>query len=822
MILKIDKNKIMSAFIVFLLAYSCCAWSNILPDTCAPSTWSVNKPVYALCPSGNIMYLGGMFTKIGRDTGNWAIFNSRTGGTERFFEFRGEEAFSVYSDQKGGWFIADHQIWHLFPSGQKDTAWNPCIDSRRINALIVKGSTLFAGGEALKNYKTNKMYGGFVAIDLETGAIDSVRSARVNGVLYSLSANGSVLYAGGAFDSVGGEKKYNLVAFDVATGKILPWNPNPNPTGYVYSVFAQAKVVYAGGAFVTVGGQGGPFFAALDSSTGSALPLNANPDRTVKAIAAVGNRVFVGGDFKAIGGQARSNIACLDASTGAALSWAPGADGAVTSLLLKGNSLFAVGKFKTVGGRARNNLAALDVESGSALAWDPCVDSTVNAIALDDSSVFAVGGFQFIGVNYRNGLAAIDVRNGRATSWAPKINGTIGIRAIAVKGTIVYAGGSFDTANGQIRKGIAAFDAATGAVTSWNPALARIGDYPPAVLSIAISGDKIYMGGYFDSASGLPRLNLVSADASSGAVSAWNPGLDSGSSNVEALAIENNRLYVGGYFDTIQHLVRHGIAAFDIQSGNLDSWSPALAKGGSLGYGRSGVLIKSIVPYGNTVFVGGTFDSADGTYIKNVACLDSASGKALSWSRWTSESDEVYIGALALKDTVLYAGGYSHYLNSFSTSIGRLPMWGGVRFEMFDGPSVNALAFCGNALYVGGGFNQIDVSHGNYWTYQTRMFFARYGEYSSLVQTRRINRAVASLENVLLRGSKIYYNLSRPEHVRLSVYSVNGRRTTLENGMLPAGWYSSDLADRRLPNGLYIVRFEAGSAKATRSFTVVK
>jgi hypothetical protein len=52
-------------------------------------------------------------------------------------------------------------------------------------------------------------------------------------------------------------------------------------------------------------------------------------------------------------------------------------------------------------------------------------------------------------------------------SWDPNADNTV--LSLAVSGSTVYVGGAFSSIGGQTRNRIAALDASTGAAMSWNP-----------------------------------------------------------------------------------------------------------------------------------------------------------------------------------------------------------------------------------------------------------------------------------------------------------------------------------------------------------------
>ncbi len=802
---------------VLFLTSARSGFSQILPDTCAPSTWSVNNSVWAICPHGDIVYIGGEFTKVGRYTWNWGVFDNTTGALENYCEDElGREPTTVCQDGKGGWYAGNGLITHVTSNGVIDTAWKSEAYSYCIYVLAANGTKIFAAGERFISAPAGRQFGSIVAIDAATGKVDTSWAAKINGKVFSLIIKGSILYAGGSFDSVEGKKQYNIAAFDAATGKALPWNPAPNPAGYVYAVASEGGMVYAGGVFITIGGQGGPFFAALDSATGNALPFDAKADGSVKAIAIKGSSLFVGGEFTKIGNRNRNHIACLDAATGNATSWDPNADSMVSSIAIKGAAVFAVGKFKYMGGQARNSIAALTAETGNVLSWNPMLDSTVNAISIDGSRIFIGGKFNFIDVKYQRNIAAISLKTGKALSWNSSIKGGK-VRAILADGNTVYVGGEFDTAGGQVRKGVAAFDAVTGAVTAFNPALACSSGRKPLVASLLLNGATLYIGGQFDTVYGQKRTGFAAINTISNTVSEWNMELSGRAAVVFALALEKNKLYIGGVFDTTQGFARNGLAALDASTGKISSWCPRLRWSENI----NSAFIYSIIPYRDAVFAGGAFDSADNLKRKNIVCLDSSSGNATPWNSLAISPSHVH--AMALADTILvFSGYYDASLNFLSALSGNQVRWWNV--SLWDGElnsAVYALATSGNALYAGGSFKRIRLNMGSTVTVQVRSCFARYGEHSAFVAGKPAGNPPPSPRGISLNGNKIAFSLAKPEQVRLAVFNMSGKRIFFTQGVHSAGCRSLDIGITFLPSGVYILKLDVGPTRLTRRISVV-
>src|SRR5205823_4352346 len=105
----------------------------------------------------------------------------------------------------------------------------------------------------------------------------------------------------------------NLGAVSTTGTVSATWNPGA--TGGAVNTFAvDGSTVYVGGAFTTVGGAARAGLAAVDTS-GSLTSWN--PGATggaVNSLAVLGSTIYVGGSFTNLGGGARTGLGAVDTS----------------------------------------------------------------------------------------------------------------------------------------------------------------------------------------------------------------------------------------------------------------------------------------------------------------------------------------------------------------------------------------------------------------------------------------------------------------------------------------------------------------------------
>ena len=192
-------------------------------------------------------------------------------------------------------------------------------------------------------------------------------------------------------------------------------------------------------------------------------------------------------------------------------------------------------------------------------------------LAVDDSTIYVGGYF---------GAAAFDISTGLRLPWHPGVRGEVccydpgsGVWAIVPDGDVVYLGGAFARVGRTARPFAAKVTAETGRVLAW--------DTRPngPVLGIGRIGGDILLAGGLTSVNVEPRFGLMAIDGPSGQLLPWTPrfsGRYGPGSGANALAISASRLFVGGNFKAVNGRPRKGFAAFDLTSGVLAEWSPAL------------------------------------------------------------------------------------------------------------------------------------------------------------------------------------------------------------------------------------------------------
>ena len=179
-------------------------------------------------------------------------------------------------------------------------------------ATAVIGDTVYAGG----NFSQVRNQGGtqtlaranLAAFDRTTGAVRTTFAADTNGIVRALTTDGTRLFVGGSFTTIGGQSRSRLAALDPTTGAVNAGFV-ANTTSHVYALARSGPRLYVGGAFSTVNNVTRTKLAAVSTASGAVVAGFApSVNATVTALVASpdGTTVFAGGEFTSIGGVAQS------------------------------------------------------------------------------------------------------------------------------------------------------------------------------------------------------------------------------------------------------------------------------------------------------------------------------------------------------------------------------------------------------------------------------------------------------------------------------------------------------------------------------------
>ncbi|MEO8638240.1 MAG: peptidoglycan-binding protein [Candidatus Taylorbacteria bacterium] len=645
------------------------------PDSNIPI---INGVVNAVVANSSGTYIGGGFTHVGGTfVGNGVPIVTSTGLPVSTFPKANNSISAVISDRNGGWYI---------------------------------GGNFTQVGTETRNR---------LAHILSDGTVDPNFNPNMSSIVYSLalSPDGTKLYAGGLFTTVGGAPYNRLVAINTADGTaISTFNPDVNTSQVkALALSGDGTKLYVGGEFTTVGGAPYNRLAAINTSDGTAITtFNPNMGSAFFGVSALalspdGGTLYAGGTFTTVGGAPYNSLAAINTSNGSAIStFNPNMGGTffgVSVLALSGDgaTLYAGGDFTTVGGTPYNRLVAINTADGIAIStFNPDMGGSVSALALspDGATLYTGGFFTTVGGLPHNRLVAINTSNGSAIStFNPNMNQYVGTLALSSDGGTLYAGGGF-TIFGDIARNNLAHILPDGTVDpNFNPNMGS------TVLALALSEDgaTLYAGGDFLTVGGAPYNRLSAINTSNGsAISTFNPNM---SSTVRALALspDGTKLYTGGDFTTVGGAPYNFLVAINTADGIATSFNPNMG---------SAVRALALSGDGTKLYAGGGFTTVGGAPYNRLVAINTSDGIATSFN----PNMNGFVLALALSGdgTKLYAGGiFTTVGGAPYNNLAAINTADGSAISTFINPDINnflwvlALSGDGATLYAGGTFTTV-------------------------------------------------------------------------------------------------------------------
>jgi hypothetical protein len=672
-----------------------------------------NGPVKAVAADGaGNVYIAGNFTFVGNTAANriakwngssWSALGSGLDGTDNLYK----PEVSVYALAVSGSDVYVGGFFDVAGGGPANyiAKWNGStwtnlgsgmVNNPIVYALAVSGGDLYAGGQfttAGGTQATNiAKWDGTTWTNLGSGI-------GAGADVYALAVSGSNVYAGGYFTTADGSSANYIAKWDGSSWSALGSGMNSQ----VQALAVLGGNLYAGGYFTTAGGNPANYVAKWDGLGWTGLDTGLSG--AVYALSVSGSDLYAGGNFTNAGGSTANYIAKWNGSTWTNLG--SGVNSNVSTLAVSGNNLYAGGAFTTAGGGVAQSIAKWDGSSwmlprSGMLA----MSGAVSGLAVSGNDVYAGGSFRAAGESNANLIAKWD-----GSSWSPLgsgMNGSPGhilyanlspyLSALAASGANIYAGGYFTNAGGIVANYIAKWDGSGWSAlgSGMDGGLYVFGDfYPPYVSALAVSGNDVYAGGWFMTAGGTQVNNVAKWNGRTW--SALGLGIGSGQfgdhSEVFALAVSGNDLYVAGNFTTAG-----GTQATNIAKWDGSSWS-------ALGPGVSS-SVHALAVLGSDLYVGGNFTNAGGVTANYVAKWNGSNWSALG-SGMSGPPQGPYPGvfALAVSGGDLYVGG--NFTNAGGNTANYIAKWDGANWTMLGSginSQVQALAVQGSDLYVGGTF----------------------------------------------------------------------------------------------------------------------
>ena len=467
------------------------------------------------------------------------------------------------------------------------------------------------------------------------------------------------------------------------------------------------------------GKDGEPLFVqASDVKSASSVPSRLWSDgafafpgcnRSVFALHAVAGELFIGGDFSLCGNANAVGVARFDPATGTFSALGSGTDRPVLALAAIGTDLYVGGRFNRAGASPATRIAVYDTTQSGDAGWSDLgsgVNSDVDALAVVDDALFVGGNFSEAGGAPAANIARYDPATGGDAGWSALGSGTDNrVYALAAIGSALYVGGTFGQAGGVAAARIAVYDTDQGGDAGWSALGSGVSE---RVFALAAIGTELYVGGRFTQAGGAPANRIARYDTSQAGDAGWS-ALGSGTNtDPVALAAIGTDLYVAGSFRIAGELDANRVAVYDTTQVGDAGWA-ALGSGTAANRGP----VNALAALGDVLYVGGgSWDSAGGRPAQNIAAYDTTETGDAGW-RGLASGINGEVNALAIRGNELFVGG--SFTIAGDVLANNVAAWDmtqpdGTGWRALGGGTdraVDALAFIGSDLYVGGRFLRV-------------------------------------------------------------------------------------------------------------------
>ncbi|WP_234572521.1 T9SS type A sorting domain-containing protein [Rhodohalobacter sp. 614A] len=393
----------------------------------------------------------------------------------------------------------------------------------------------------------------------------------------------------------------------------------------------------------------------------------------------------------------------------------PGADGEVLAMFIHDDFLYVAGRFMNIANVTGTNLARYHITNKTWRTMGFGHSGYVKSLLVANDFLYVGGRFTYAGGNPANGIARYNLKedNGRA-SWSALGSGLVhnnpnnsyeylDVNTLLVYENILFVGGKFTNAGGIEANSIARYDlsndngdASWGTlgdgvyINSWSQSWSE-------VHALAVFENYLFVGGNFENAgensiNGFARYNLNDDNGNS----SWSsPETNKRVGIVYDILIKDHDMYIAAW-NSNSHLLR-----YDINTGQV----------GILGESSDGI-ISDLTIIGDYIYAGGSFNNIGGLNTSNMARYNYVENRREE--SWESLDDiDGPIQALVSSENSLFIGGnFKRVDSAFSENIAYANVNNGnLSWKSFGGTGLNgeveALLVHENILYVGGHFSRV-------------------------------------------------------------------------------------------------------------------
>ena len=359
----------------------------------------------------------------------------------------------------------------------------------------------------------------------------------------------------------------------------------------------------------------------------------------VYAVYKKGSSYYIGGDFNYVGLNTGYGAFTQTTNDYPNMNF-PQFNGQVYSLIPDGNGgWYAGGYFTVAGGVSKSYLAHINPNNTIDASFNANCNSAVRTIVKVGNRLYIGGSFTTVNGTTRLYAAAVNASSGAiVNAWNPAPNSTVNsITAAFGTDTTIWLGGNFTTINTSnlSRPYLARVNTTNGSFITGSISAGNV------VNTLTTHGDSIFVGGNFS------RLGLKTDYLSS--INEGGTGSDQSMPNTNGqikciIPDGSGGWYVGGYFTQIGALNKSYVAHVKSDK-TVDASFTATCNS----------AVFALVKDGAKLYLGGAFTSVNSTPRNYLAEVNANTGALIT--TWDPDANS-YVNTLALKDSVIIAGGY--------------------------------------------------------------------------------------------------------------------------------------------------------------------
>jgi hypothetical protein len=490
--------------------------------------WVPNGPVNTIARQGDIMYVGGQFTEVGRTIAKGAVLNAATGQPRLNDELFTGNVYHSVTDGQGGFFLSGdfaatsgtnrRFVLHQLSNGEFSTSFNPVFTGHTQIKVLAATVDRVLIRSRLVNSNLYTLY--CMAYD---GSI--YWSRQTNGRIHeAIQSEGSIIVVGN-FLSVEGQARTRAAAFSIYSGELLPWN-----TGTSITIINEAVSSLNTSKSVTLGIHQNELFIRW------VAPLNPNPNTI---------------------------LASFDLQSGTPTGWSIPLHTNVSSPMLVHHGRVYIGTSSGEGLLVLNAVTkeVLPNPVDISILSPNLSANRIDAIGALGNTIYLAGGNK---VNPNGAVLADLVAFNETTLQKEGLEANIFRNYSTVQGSIftissgsdnIFVGGTFTSIMVQPRTNLFAYNVVTGELLPFNAQFSEDG----VVTQLFSTDSRLYVSGFFVEVNGQERFSgLASFNLADGSLNDWNPDLGGHWGTVYGYG---EQIYIYGGFTSVNGNARSGLAA---------------------------------------------------------------------------------------------------------------------------------------------------------------------------------------------------------------------------------------------------------------------